>query len=440
MRPGRRRFLQSLGLSAAAAPLLPLLNQEVEAQAGTFPCRFLLVFTGNGSVPSQFWPEGSGSSYTFRPGSITEPLSAFKSKLIFPKGLARVQTGAGGHESAMVPLWTCGDRNTDGSFGGYSKLPSVDQIIAQRLAEQTPFPSLEFGVMSDGDGANKRLLTVMSYAGEDQPVRPESNPYRMHERLMFESSGGQLDDWEKRRRKKQSAVDLLREELNGLERKIGREDRAKVEQHLEAIRKIERRLNMPPMDVPALTPDAPRTGIDLAANDSFPEVLDIQNALAVAALAGNRTRVASLMWGRSFSLIRHEWAGVSEEHHTLSHETDTDARRKQKAIEVWFMQRMAELLTLLDSVPEGDGTLLDNTMLIYANELAVGSDHTANPNVCFVAGGGAGKLKTGQQLDLGDTNDFAQLLCTGCHVMGLDDVERVGDLGKRGTIPAILRG
>jgi hypothetical protein len=443
MHPTRRNFLRALGYGAAMSPFVPFLNQQAEAQATGYPTRLLLVFTGNGSVPSQFWPTGSDANYSFVPGSITESLAPFKSKLIFPKNLKRVQTGGGGHESAMVPIWAQASRNTDGKFGGYSTQPSVDQIIAQAIPKDgIAFPSLEFGVMSNGAGANIRLLTVMSYAGNDQPIQPESNPYNMFTRLMLGSAsvpGVKPEDLERIRLRRQSSLDLVRNELRTLSGKIDTADRIKLQQHVAGLEAIEKRLTMPSsMPSSGIVTGPPRVGIDLTANDSFPEILSIQNSMAVAALASNRTRVASLMWGRSFSLVRHTWVGVTKEHHTLSHETTPESELQKQAIETWFMKQMADLLKQLDSVPEGDGTLLDHTMVIYANELAVGSLHTANPAITLVAGSGGGKLKTGRLLELGPTYDFPQLLCTACHVMGVTSVTRIGDMGNTGIIPAIL--
>ncbi len=431
----RRNFLRGLSLGALS-PFVPFLNQQAEAQAG-YPTRLLLMFTGNGSVPTAYWPTGLDTNYSFAPGSITEPLAPFKAKLIFAKDLKRVQTGAGGHESAMVPLWNQSSRGTDGKFGGYAQGPSVDQIIAQNIGKETAFPSLEFGVMSDGAGANIRLLTVMSYAGKDQPIQPESNPYSMFDRLMLGSGSGITpQDLERIRARRQSTLDLVRNELRALSTRIGAEDRIKLEQHVTGLSEIEKRLSMPSSGS-AIVTQPPRMGIDLTLNDNFPEVLAIQNSLCVAALAANRTRVASMMWGRSFSLIRHTWVGVTTEHHTLSHDTSDAAEKQKQAIETWFMQRMAEFLKQLDSVPEGNGTLLDHTMVIYCNELNRGAAHNASPAICFIAGSGGGKLKTGRLLELGPTYDFAQLLCTACHVMGVTSVTRVGDLGNQGDIPPL---
>jgi hypothetical protein len=444
----RRGFLGALGLSTAMAPFVPFLNRRAEAQAG-YPTRLLLVFSGNGSVPTEYWPEGGETDFTFKAGGISEALAPYKSKLIFPMGMSRVKNGPGGHESAMVCLWTASSRNPGSPFGGYSKGPSIDQIVAKKLpAGQTAFPSLEFGVQHDGPGANSRLLTVMLYSGSDQPLPPESSPYRMLDRLMLGSAtaptGIRPEDLARIRARRKSSIDLVRDELGALNRKIDRSDRIKVEQHLEGLLAIEQRL-IKPLDAPMAPAAAPggcaapgmKMGIDLKANASYPELLAIQNQLAVAALACNRTRVASLQWSRSFSMVQHTWVGVNTGHHTLSHDTSANARNQKAAIERWNMQRMAELLKGLDSVPEGEGTMLDNTMLIYANELTEGAAHSVRPPITLVAGSAGKKLKTGRLLNL-PTYDFSQLMVTAAQVMGVNDVTQVGDLGKPGNIPALL--
>jgi hypothetical protein len=449
MRSTRRDFLGSMGVGVAAAlgPFVPYLNRRAEAQAEGFPTRLLIMFSGNGSVPADYWPTGAETNFTFKPMGIGEPLDPFKQKMIFPMNLRRVRNGPGGHESAMVCLWTASSRNPGSPFGGYSKNPSIDQIIAKKLPQSTAFPSLEFGVQHDGPGANSRLLTIMCYTGSDQPLAPESSPYKMLDRLMLGSAsaptGIRPEELLKIRMRKQSALDLVKQELTALNTRIDRTDRAKLEQHLEGLTAIEKRLNRPidaptgPVSMGCGAPSNVKMGIDLKANASYPELLALQNSLAVSALACNRTRVASLQWSRSFSMVQHTWVGVNTGHHTLSHNTSAGAQAQKAAIERWNMQRMAEFLKQMDSIPEGSGTLLDNTMIIYANELTAGAAHSVSPPICFVAGKAGGKLKTGRLLDLGQY-DFSQLMLTAAHVMGVTDVTQVGDLGRPGTIPGLM--
>ena len=447
MRHTRRDFLGRIGMTAALAPFVPYFNGQAEAQpGGAFPTRVVLLFTPNGSVPSQYYPTGSENDFMFTPGSISEPLAPFKSKLILTKGMKRPRGGGGGHESAFRTMWTgAGQSGGGGGFGGYAAGPSIDQMIAKALPPmQTTFPSLQFGVQHDGPGANPTVLTSMTYSGSAQPLAPESNPYTMFDRLMLGSAGAATgitpEQLEKTRARRKSVLDLVREELNGLAPKIDRSDRIKLQQHLSGISSIEQRLNNPKnpaaggsnFKVPSI-----RAGIDLRANESYPELLGIQNALAVAALASDRTRVASLQWSRSFSQVRHTWVGVSMEHHTLSHMTAAKDIMQKYAIERWYAERMAELYRQIDTVPEGNGTLLDNVMIIYCNDLTEGAAHSVSPAIAHVAGRAGGKLKTGRLLDL-SAYDFTQLLVTAAHVMGVTSINQVGPLGKAGDIPGLM--
>jgi len=254
-------------------------------------------------------------------------------------------------------------------------------------------------------------------------------------------TGIRTEDLERVRARRQSAIDLVRDELKSLSTRIDKDDRLKLDQHVEGIAAIEKRLVKPAPGTPvAAGCGAPmmKTGIDLKANENFPELLKIQNSLAVAALACDRTRVASLQWSRAFSMVRHTWVGVAAGHHTLSHQGGAESQKQKHAIERWFMERMAELLTQMDSVPEGNGTMLDNTMLLYANELTEGAAHNVSPPITFIAGKGGGKLRTGRSIELGPNYDFSQIMCTAAHVMGVTSVNQVGDLGKPGDIPTLL--
>jgi hypothetical protein len=143
-----------------------------------------------------------------------------------------------------------------------------------------------------------------------------------------------------------------------------------------------------------------------------------------------------MQWSRGFSQVRHTWIGVNLEHHTLSHMTAAQNTMQKYAIDRWFHERMAELLHQMDSIQEGGGTLLDNTMLIFCNDLSEGAAHSVAPALSWVAGKGGGKLKTGRLLDLG-AFDFTQLMLTGAQVMGVN-VPQIGSLGKPGAITSML--
>ena len=445
----RRSFLKNLGRAAAlpiALPYLPSLSRE--ARAAGSPPRLLLIFTANGTVENQFWPTGGETDFTFAKGSITEPLAPFRSKLIFPRGLRRLTSGSGAHEKNMGGLWTGSGLV---ATNGYPTSASVDQIIAQKLATTAPFKSLQFGVQCDSfnRGGNKAVLKSMTYSGRNAVVSPEDDPNLMFNKLMIGKAdatpGMSTGDIEKIRAKKKSVLDAVRGDLQALMNRIDRDDRSRLEQHLESVVGIEKRLIEPlPTSVgctmPAMPP-ANLTNVDARkANENFPAILAVQNKLAIAALACGRTQVATVQWSRSFSPIVHTWVGVNEDHHTLSHKTGAQQINQLHALNRWYGERFGELLAGLDAVKEPDGTLLDNTIVVWGNEAATGL-HDAGRMPAIVAGKGAGRLNTGANgrlLNLA-TYDWSQLLVTLCHAMGVTDVSKVGELPmKTGDIPTML--
>jgi hypothetical protein len=442
----RRDFLGTLGTGAALAPFLPYFNRRAEADGG-FPKRLMLIFTGNGTLENEFYPTGGETDFTFKPNSITEPLAPYKSQLLFPRNLRRLTSGSGAHEKNMGGLWTCCGLV---ATNGYPRGPSIDHVIATQLNAGTAFKNLQFGVQCDSfnPGGNKPVLKSMTYSGSNAVVRPEDNPTVMFNKLMLGAGGGPVvspEDLQRTRTRRQSVLDAVRADLRSLSGRIGRDDRAKLDQHLEGIAGLEKRLIQPIGANPAAGGGACRMpdvgtfndAAALALNENFPKVLEVQNKLAVAALACDRTRVATVQWSRSFSPIRHQWVGVREDHHTISHRTGPNDIRMLHDLNRWYGERFAELLGMLAAVPEGEGTLLDNTLVVWGNEANTGN-HAASPAVTLLAGRCGGKIKSGRLLDL-QGYDWSQLMITFAHAMGVTSLTKFGDLGmKDGDIPTLL--
>jgi len=430
--PLRRDFLKTLGVSAAAAPFIPFLNRRAEAANG-FPTRLLLVTTGNGSVWDHFWPDGGDNTLAFRAGSITESLAPFRSKLIFPKNIARQRSGVGGHESPLAVLWTGNSVSSKGNPGG----ASVDQIIANRLPNETKFKSLQFAVRNQ---TSSNRLRTMVHAGPDSPLFPEASPYRMFDRLML---GGTPANFEQLRARKVGAIDLVRDELKRLTPQLDASDKRKLEQHLDGISSVQKRLLDAKPSASRMCGKLPeiRLGLDHKANNSFPEMLRMQSELIASSFACDLTRVASFQLAYCATEMIFPWLNLKEggAHHSISHLTDANSKNNIRIIESWYMQQLAYLLGRLDSVPEGSGTMLDNTMVIYANNLTDGAAHSCTPAIAIIAGKAGGKLKTapqGRLLNLGGS-DFTQILATACQAMGVQ-IDKVGNLGKQGAISSML--
>jgi hypothetical protein len=291
-----------------------------------------------------------------------------------------------------------------------------------------------------GPGAKGGTMQHMVYAGSNQPVPSEGNPYKLFDRL-FGATGSPGASFDRLRAERKSVMDVVRRELEVVERRVGQGDRRKIESHLEGVRAIERRLELrPPATCQIRDPQRASDGsLDIDANESFPTLLKLQTDLLLTAFACDRTRVASLQWSRSFSMVRHTWLGSNEGHHTLSH--DANERPILGAITRYYNEQLAYLLGEMKKVPEGEGTLLDNTLVVYCNELHTGWDHKPGPVPTITAGRLGGLVKPGRYLDYGTEggHTHSNFLVSLCHAMGLPDVKKVGDLpGPEGPLPNFL--
>lgn len=425
---GRRELLRTLGLSAAALPFLPMLEAEVEAD-GEFPKRLVLVYTPDGTPPSAWRP--TGNSTDFELSRILLPLEAMRDKIVVVDGLrASRQSGAEDHASGMAALWTGSSmRIPEGGDIGWASSASVDQRIVDALRPSTPFRSLQFGVLCGDPAVRSRTI----YSGSESPLHPIDNPHQMFDYL-YSTLELAEDQFEQMRARKKSVLDAVKTRLSTIGVRIGAGDRHKFDAHLEGIREIERRLET---DVSACAPpDISELMETDYGNAMFPEVGDAQMRLLASALACDATRFASLQWSRAFSGVRHEWIGKTESHHHYSHDGVSDEPNVE--IDRWYAEKFRDLLLLLDSYPEGNGTLLDNTIVVWGRELPT-PWHAGYPFPIVMAGGGGGRIETGRYLNY-DQTPHAALLVSICHAMGLPEIESIGDVDPdTGPLQGLVR-
>ncbi len=440
----RRQLLKALGVSAAAAPLIPSLDGW--AQAAGSPQRLLLLFTPDGIVPDKYWPTGSETAFNFPAGGILEPLNRHKADMIVFKDMPRHNGGSGGaHEHAMGGLWTGNSINANQGMA-----PSVDQIIAKTLPKATDFQSLQFGVQSyyNAGDANAKAASVnsyMIYSGPRARVPAESDPYKMFDRIFggFKAPtgggaapAGPSPQMEKIRAEKKSILDFVSADLQSVRTKVGKDDAAKIDAHQEMVRDIERRLagtvGGGVMAEACTTPNRPAM-LDLNSNANFPMLCTLTNKLVAVTFACDRTRIASLQYSRAFSNHVHNWVGAKETHHTLSHGT-ANAPVLAK-IQTFYMEHIAQLVDDLKAMKEAGKPMLDSMLVVYANELYLGWTHGVSPSPCFWMGKANGGVKsTGRFLQYGGQYDHNQMLQTMAHIMGVKGM-KVGDLGKPGILP-----
>ncbi|TWT33580.1 hypothetical protein KOR34_34120 [Posidoniimonas corsicana] len=407
----RRRFLRTLGVTPAALPFvlnLPSLAADAPG-AGLRKKRLVVVFSPNGVIPSTFWPDANAESFTL-PESL-KPLEPFKDQVLTLQGVNNSVKGDGDDHMRGIGCLLTGAELMPGNVQGGGHTPagwssgrSVDQEIKSVLqsdaATRTRFGSLEFGVHVP-DRAD--TWTRMVYAGPNKPIAPISNPYQMFAKLYGSRRDSELV---------KSVLDDIQEDFKRVESMVSDADRRLLSEHAELVRSMERTLMSdsaagPQHAAPELEPDVSEQ------NDDVPKISRMQIELLVSGMLADFSRVATLQYTHSVGGLRLRWIGVDEGHHELSHEPDKNAEAVDKLtrINAWYCGEIAHLAKRLSETPEpgGDGSLLENTVIVWTNELGKGNSHTHVDTPFVLIGGGLGTAG-GRTLHMGGVHHNRLLL------------------------------
>ncbi|HEY3498662.1 MAG TPA: DUF1552 domain-containing protein, partial [Polyangiaceae bacterium] len=394
----RRTVLRGAAGAAIGLPWLEAFAPRRASAQSELPRRFIVMYTPNGLLPS--WTP-SGTEYDFQLSPLLAPLAPHQADIVVIRGLYQQGAGGDGHQSGMGGMLT-GTKLNSGPFGGtnaapagWASGPSVDQRIADEIAGTTKLRSLELGVQVGAADNWGR----MCYRAANQPLPPEDDPAAVYARV-FADLHTDPAVLERQRRRHGSILDTVGREYARLASTLGSADRQRLTAHLEAVRDIEERLTRTGSVGGEHCSDPLVAAVEKDANDAYPDVGALQLDLLVMALACDITRVASLQWSRSVSQTRFTWLGITEGHHDLSHLGDDDlaAVDKLTRINTWYTQQLATLLAKLEAIPEGDGTMLDNTLILFCNELAKGNTHSRKDASYVLAGRAGGALETGRFL------------------------------------------
>ncbi|OYP36840.1 DUF1552 domain-containing protein [Rhodopirellula sp. MGV] len=405
MNNGRRRFLRELGVSAASLPFLSSLNSLAAGEAAVdSPKRLIVMFSPNGTLPDEFWPDSFGEDKGLVLKPMLSALEPFRDQTLILKGINNQVGGDGdNHMRGMSCLLTARQLNPGNIQGGghtpagWASGISIDQEVRNHFqaneSTKTRFGSLEFGVAVP-DRADP--WTRMSYAGSDRPMAPIDDPEQMFQKMY----GGKQD-----RKLVASVIDEVKLDLEKVSRRLSSADRQLLDRHLQSVRQLEQEIAASASDSQLQHPEPEiDPNIELT-NDNTPAISRMQIDLIVNALANNMTRVATLQFMRSVGQARMRWLEIEEGHHSLSHEprNNQQAHDKLRKINAWFAGELAYLAKRLSEIPEPgrDGeTLLDNTVIVWLNELGEGNSHTLNNIPFLLVGGGAG-FRTGRAIDFG---------------------------------------
>jgi hypothetical protein len=421
---GRRAWLRGAAGAAVGLPWLEALAPRRARAASQPPLRFVVMFSPNGTLPGQWTPTGGETDFVLSP--ILAPLEPHRASIVIVQGLDQQGGGGDGHQNGMGGMLTGSPLNA-GPFGGvgappagWASGPSVDQRIAEVIAGSTKLRSLELGVqVGSADNWGR-----MCYRAANQPLPPSDDPAAVYA-TVFADLHTDPAVLARRRIRQQSILDSVGAQYTRLSGRLGADDRRRLDAHLTAVREVETRLTTDVVVSNAACADPRLASVDEDANDSFPTVGALQIDLLVMALACDITRVASLQWSRSVSQTRFTWAGVSEGHHDLSHKGDDDlgAVAKLQTINTWYAQQLSNLMTKLAAVPDANGTtLLDNTLILWCNELAKGNTHSRHDAPYVLGGRAGGALRTGRYLSYeGQGIPHNNLLVSLLNVVGIPD-------------------
>ena len=412
----RRQFIRNLGVSSTSLPFLLGLPSLGLAKTAPSRKRLVVMFSPNGTIPKNFWPESTGSNFELK--KIMEPLAPFRNRMLVLNGLNNKVRGDGdSHMRGMSCLLT-GIELFPGNIQGGSDTPagwakgiSIDQEIKNFFQSQdatrTRFGSLEFGV-----GVSDRAdpWTRMSYAGPNQPVAPTDDPYQMYKKLY-----GQIRD----RDSLLNILDIVRDDLKRVSKKISAEDKLLLKEHADFVRQMEQEFTQ--TDNKALIGNPPKFEAGITnRNDNVPRLSRMQIDLMVNSFVNDFARVGTLQYTKSVGQARMNWLNINDGHHGLSHESDKndDAVDKLTRINKWFAGELAYLTKRLAETPEpgANGSLLDNTTIVWTNELGKGNSHTLN-NIPFVLIGNGMGFRMGRSLNLKGTA-HNRLMISMAHAMG----------------------
>src|ERR1700704_247581 len=409
----RRAFIRG-GVGATIA--LPFLDAMVPAQtplartAAAPIQRFGFVYVPHGSIMKDWTPAQEGTGFQFSP--ILKTVERFRDHLNVLTGLTN--NGENGH-SPSTAMWLSGTFPAKGSAIHLGT--TVDQIIAAKVGQDTTFPSMEFATEDHsshlGSCAGDFLCSYMSTISWRTPTQPlpmEINPRVVFER-MFGGDGATPAARQARLAQNSSILDAARESVNDLQRGLGARDRAKLSEYVDNVREIERRIQQAERQRTDHLLDAPPVPIGVP--ESWEEHVKLMFELMALAYQGDMTRVTSFMMARELSTLTYPQIGVSDGHHPVSHNNNVPEQVAKKAkIDAYHLGLFGGFLDRLKSTADGDGSLLDHSMLLYGSGMSNGNQHSHDNLPILVAGGAAGRLNGGRHGRLGHYPPPSNLMIT----------------------------
>ena len=429
----RRTFLRGAGATVA----LPLLDAMVPAlsamttTAANLARRLAFIYIPNGAYHAAWTPDGTGTDFKFSPSLA--PLEPFRDQVVVVTNLAHRQLeslgdGGGDHSRASAG-WLSGvhAKRTEGA--DFAVGVTADQIAAKEIGQTTPLASLELAldaadIVGHCDaGYSCAYMNTISWRTPSAPNPMERNPRAVFERLF--GAGDSAADRLREMQMDRSLLDSVTEEVGQLQQMLGTGDRRRVNEYLEAIRETERRIQRTEQYNSTRELEVPDRPIGVP--EDFETHAKLMIDLQVLAYQADLTRVITFAFGREASYRTFPEIGVTDPHHALSHHQNNDQKLANLAkVNTYHVQTFAYYLDKLRATQDGDGTLLDHTLLLYGSGMSDGNLHNHSPLPIVLAGGGAGRLDGGRHLSVAAETPMTNLLLSMLDMVGVRE-DRLGD-------------
>ena len=434
----RRTFLKGVGVAIG----LPMLDAMIPALTAATklpksPARMAVVYVPNGVVMEHWTPATVGTG--FEMDGILKPLAPFRTQTLVISGLMdnngnALGDGGGDHARAASSFLTASHpKKTEGADIHVGT--SVDQVVAEHVGASTRLSSLQLGLDDSrtvghcDSGYSCAYTNSISWKTPTTPLPPEANPRSVFERL-FGSVDPTIDAATRARRARyrRSLLDMTREETRSLALTLGASDRRKIDEYLDSIREVEKQIEIAEKNPRKVPPGMEEpAGIPAAYADHAGLLFDLQ----ALAFQSDLTRVTTMVMGREGSVRTYDEIGVPEPHHPLSHHRNApEALAKLTKINTYHVELFARFLTRLQSMPEGDGTLLDRSMIMYGCGIADSNRHTHEKLPVLLMGGANGGVQTGRHIAMKEDTPVAKLFLSMMDRMGVDKNEFGDSSGK----------
>lgn len=441
MKLGRRQFLHGAAGTLVALPMLDSL--QVNAQPAAPPKRLVLMYTPNGTIQDAWWPKNVTSPTAFDLNTIHAPLESHKSRLTFLGGVDLAVTGVGPggpHQRGIGSLFTGRELQVGqfldgcGRAAGWANGISVDQRIAAEVGASVPIKSLELAARSTQADVQARI----SYAGPGSPLPPTNTPLEVYNRL-FSGLDVPVNVAAQVIARRKSVLDSVQQQYAILKAQVSSHDAEKLEKHLSLVRDLESRLSASAGGGAICAKPMPPLSQDPESEPEMPEIVRLHFEFLALAFACDLTRVGSLQISTALNRIRYPWLGSLGNGHTLSHSGDSDTAANTEIVtrHTWHSQMLAHFLDSLAAISEGEGSALDNTLLVWGSEVSKGNLHTLTNMPWVIAGTLGSRIPGGRYLQFNGA-PHSQLLLSLLHAFDVADNSFGHPDYASGELPGLL--